>query len=475
MVKLMRYVTFYTELLARNTYLDKEVETFLKELENKTDKPKVKKYIKSNIRRYLINDFKANKLTKAPVNAPQWLKDSITKGEEVFTLDLSSKDKQVFNHWIDYLNTLPENKDLSKISIPQLITHVKEWEESFAKNKADEEDGIEDIHIYNNKFKWVKVFGKNSLNREGNLMNHCVGSYYNKVSKGDTIIFSLRDSNNRPHVTIELTNNRIEQIKGKNNEPALKYIKYIVDFLEEEYVSFRSINNNELKQYCLIDSDYGLIDLNNLPKNAKLHSLNLELKDYKLTNDLPEGLTIGSLDLRFSNITKLPKNLTVRTLDIQYSKIEELPEGLTVRRHILLDKERILKLGDNITINSNLKLDESRITSLPKNLKVKGTLDLRYTKISEIPDGTEVGMDLLLDNSYISKLPDNLKIKGTLSIYGCTNLTRLPKGLHAGMLSISKTKITELPEDLIVDTTLFMRNTSIKNIPKNLKVGSIER
>jgi hypothetical protein len=57
-------------------------------------------------------------------------------------------------------------------------------------------------------------------------MSHCVASYYGR----DTVIYSLRDSNNNPHCTIEDGN----QIKGKGNgsvDP--KYIDYVVKFLEK--------------------------------------------------------------------------------------------------------------------------------------------------------------------------------------------------------------------------------------------------
>jgi hypothetical protein len=41
------------------------------------------------------------------------------------------------------------------------------------------------------------------LKNEGDLMGHCVGGYCNEVSSGDVKIFTLRDKNNKPHVTIE--------------------------------------------------------------------------------------------------------------------------------------------------------------------------------------------------------------------------------------------------------------------------------
>lgn len=44
---------------------------------------------------------------------------------------------------------------------------------------------------------------KAALKYEGDMMGHCVGGYCEDVAKGNSRIFSLRDSKGRPHVTIE--------------------------------------------------------------------------------------------------------------------------------------------------------------------------------------------------------------------------------------------------------------------------------
>lgn len=44
---------------------------------------------------------------------------------------------------------------------------------------------------------------KDALQYEGDVMGHCVGGYCDRVSNGDTRIFSLRDQRGEPHVTIE--------------------------------------------------------------------------------------------------------------------------------------------------------------------------------------------------------------------------------------------------------------------------------
>ena len=76
-----------------------------------------------------------------------------------------------------------------------------------------------------------KLTTKEQLDVEGEKMQHCVGSYADEVKRGDTTIYSLRDSKGHPHVTIEVKDDRIRQIQGKqNNRPAAKYEKYVTEF-----------------------------------------------------------------------------------------------------------------------------------------------------------------------------------------------------------------------------------------------------
>jgi len=79
---------------------------------------------------------------------------------------------------------------------------------------------------------------------EGALMQHCVGKdatgYAKRVASEDIELYSLRDPQNKPHVTIEVSargrvgRGTIEQIQGKQNkEPIAKYHPYIDAWLTE--------------------------------------------------------------------------------------------------------------------------------------------------------------------------------------------------------------------------------------------------
>lgn len=74
-------------------------------------------------------------------------------------------------------------------------------------------------------WKLVAVMSENDLDVEGNLMKHCVGSYADRVAEGESRILSLRDPQNKPHVTAEFDKNwMLQQVQGiANSEPKDEY------------------------------------------------------------------------------------------------------------------------------------------------------------------------------------------------------------------------------------------------------------
>ncbi len=107
----------------------------------------------------------------------------------------------------------------------------------------------------------------NALKNEGDMMGHCVGGYCEAVRQGASRIFSLRDSKNNSHVTIEaqprvttqprtwegfksIFNDALDivQIKGKQNaKPVDKYIPYVQDFVKSNKMDvIRDLENADL-------------------------------------------------------------------------------------------------------------------------------------------------------------------------------------------------------------------------------------
>ena len=89
------------------------------------------------------------------------------------------------------------------------------------------------IYVTKNKKYFFKLLKSNELSLEGNLMKNCVSSYSNKILKGHSLIISMRDMKNEPHVTIEVDvkTSSVTQVRGKaNTAPSSEYMKAITEF-----------------------------------------------------------------------------------------------------------------------------------------------------------------------------------------------------------------------------------------------------
>ena len=215
-----------------------------------------------------------------------------------------------------------------------------------------------------------------------------------------------------------------------------------------------------------------------------------------LITTLPENLIVnGDLRLDGSSIIELPRNLTVKgELDIRNTSISVLPEGLIVDK-LFLDDNTLSHISENITINGNLDLSEQhKLKELPRNLRVLGSLDLAGSNISRLSSGLEVGVELNLMETSITTLPPDLfvgynlylaylpltEIPPTITVLGSIYLNRspihsIPEGLHVGenlWLNFAP-NITELPKDIFVGGTIYIRGTPLAEKEKRKKIKLI--
>ena len=88
-------------------------------------------------------------------------------------------------------------------------------------------------------------------------------------------------------------------------------------------------------------------------------------------------------------------------------------------------------------------------------------------------DDLNVKYDLFLANTSIKSLPKGLKVGGDLNLLD-SEIRYLPEGLEVGGdLNLENTNITFLPKGLKVGDELDLAYTYITSLPKGLKVGGI--
>lgn len=159
---------------------------------------------------------------------------------------------------VDWFENAEPN--LSQYDWKSAIDASNDWHEAIAKGDAVKYKQGEESIVYNIKDPNYKgwtirmVTSLNDLDFEGQLMDHCVGSYCESVERGKSFIYSLRDPSNNPHVTMETNspdNFHFEQIMGKSNsDPKNEYKKLIGEW-------FKKLKNDgkAVKYHDVFDAD----------------------------------------------------------------------------------------------------------------------------------------------------------------------------------------------------------------------------
>ena len=273
-------LTNFTDLLTSiNAALDiKEIPQFAGSETNKVRDWFLKQYV-SAIKNDEIDLKNTIKKHEYKDGEPEWMnKPDIMD----FTGDLPEDVVDEIGHTVDYFATLEPN-DLRKIyKEPYRVIKqkVQEWDRELAASATD--SGKEDVEkkklVLNKDYKvvkqvggmkWVKLLTPESKDVEGEFMGHCVGGggYENKD------IYSLWDSKNRSHVTIEADDNKktIQQIKGKQNrEPNEKYLPASIDFVANAMMQgYKIQGDGENVGMIKHNTDYHFDDLNILPEKLR--------------------------------------------------------------------------------------------------------------------------------------------------------------------------------------------------------------
>jgi hypothetical protein len=256
MIKASHIIESLLVLNERNVANVWEIEDFINKLSRTARVPEVKKWMKSTLRSYMINQHpsfhlvtkeqltKTNKYFYDNFYEP-WMDDALKRGEDIYMIFWSIEFENQIRHVIDYFNYLfnPQNelprelqvRDLTRMSVPDAIDKSEEWTKWLNKSGTSASDsGTKEVMNAGEGFKWVQVLSPEALNYEGREMQHCAGSYATKVEHDRCQIYSLRDSTNHPHVTIEARGDNVVQIKGKQNKEVVeKYRDYVAEFLTE--------------------------------------------------------------------------------------------------------------------------------------------------------------------------------------------------------------------------------------------------
>jgi len=350
----------------------------------------IEKWASTHFKKYVINDYNKNilKLTKIEDlnnhtdKEIHIAKKIIERGEQIYKVMIFN-DIELHNkleHMFDFIKNMDNPEKILKMGFQDVERAADLWTKSLAKRKGDL-SGIELISKLSDGFTLVKLLTKSACEHEGNIMQHCSASYSEKVESRQTSIYSIRDRSNESHVSIEIQNNTVIQIKGKQNQfPIEKYHKYILE-----------VFTKVLKNVGVDLSEYGLV------KDVKGNLYSVE--------NMPDGIQIkGDLDLRKVNIKSL-LGIECDEIYARGSKLESISKDL---------KCRVLNIQEtNVKYLPGIECDEiyaygSKLGSISKDLKCK-TLDISKTNVKYLP-GIECDK-IYVGESKLESISKDLKYK----------------------------------------------------------------
>lgn len=155
------------------------------------------------------------------------------------------------------------NADIFKYDFNGAFEAQDEWHDEMMRKHQIEKMNIPNIDEnrvifrFSDKEHFLYLLKPEELTLEGSIMGHCVGgkNYKSKVKNKQSLILSIRDKNNMPHVTIEVdVNSRtVLQKYGKGNKaPVSKYLR-----MYSEYAlfatDFKDLENKEVLRFLNIN------------------------------------------------------------------------------------------------------------------------------------------------------------------------------------------------------------------------------
>ena len=252
-----------------------DVDRFIAEVRESTEDPTIGRWLDRVARRWIVKAFPAAgrvvRLRRPAGNAksyvdvewptgagqafnrayettyesphPRWLAAALPHG--VFWLDMDGcRASELSVELLDilaYFESLEATKRarIERISLPDAADRARRFRAA-ARRTPDAT-----LISFPEGFRIALLETPEALALEGARMNHCAASYADDLGQG-TDILSLRDAQDRPHVTMEVDEGLwLEQVKGKaNGTVAAPYRPYVAALISELGLTIR--NDQEL-------------------------------------------------------------------------------------------------------------------------------------------------------------------------------------------------------------------------------------
>jgi hypothetical protein len=230
----------------RNIINQDDIDNYLNDLSKEAEYPETKEWIQKKLRVYLLNSYPEVSEWKPDdvdhYSIPKWVPDAVKRGDKIYRIELypqpALSEIQQIVHCMNQLHDF-SLRDYSKmVKTPMgkdLVSTSRELWNHMLKKGGFKEIGID----YSGGYRWVTLQTEETIRYEGEELGNCLkrfsNNYYKDIKAGRSILYSLRDSNNKPKADIEVdvSKNEVAQIKGHNNGPVdQQYWKFCYDLIE---------------------------------------------------------------------------------------------------------------------------------------------------------------------------------------------------------------------------------------------------
>jgi len=136
-------------------------------------------------------------------------------------------------------NITPSSLADNRIGISGLIDFTRQYKDELMAEgaKVPPEDIL---NTFDTGHQWMELKNPQQLEFEGNKMSNCVGGYCDKVEKGDSRIFSLRNAEGTPKVTAEWDprSRTFPQMFGPGNSTPKEKYRDMMDWLISQSIDW---------------------------------------------------------------------------------------------------------------------------------------------------------------------------------------------------------------------------------------------
>ncbi len=139
---------------------------------------------------------------------------------------------------IDWISKSSDGAKLQSMTWDQAVKAQKDWYDAEDTEPLGSYITNEVVMRLPDGYKIVQIYDAEDLHMEGQLMQNCLqdGRYDELVKRHDSKIYSLRDSNNEPHASMEVTKGEMLQCFGKQNrKPVAQYHPYLFEFFNKHH------------------------------------------------------------------------------------------------------------------------------------------------------------------------------------------------------------------------------------------------